>query len=202
MFFCRQFKVMKLNLKGAIYFHRLKFYQIFDSESQPLSLRVSLLKVPLLKQQQMRTSVKDIIKFHIWFLSYAGGVLHLWQHWFSGYAAFTSPSISSDKNYCYLVFYFRRVDRDSKSLASLSIFLIEDISNNSTLLFSISDYVTHWKKIVIELPYTDVSYSIVILGYEEAWANIQIDDLAFVSCDPCKLWYISNWQIHYRWTAR
>ena len=50
-----------------------------------------------------------------------------------------------------------------------------------------SDYVTHWKKIVIELPYTDASYSIVILGYEEAWANIEIDDLAFVSCDPCKL---------------
>ena len=65
MFFCRQFKVLKLNLKGAIYFHRLKFYQIFDSESQPLSLRVSLLKVPLLKQQQMQLSVKDIIKFCI-----------------------------------------------------------------------------------------------------------------------------------------
>ena len=201
MFFCRQFKVLKLNLKGAIYFHRLKFYQIFDSESQPLSLRVSLPKVPLLKQQQMRTSVKDIIKFHIWFLSYAGGVLHLWQHWFSGYAAFTSPSISSDNNYCYLVFYFRRVDRNSKSLASLSIFLIEDISDNSTLLFFMSDYVTHWKKIVIELPYTDASYSIVILGYEESYNIIEIDDLAFVSCDPCKLWYISNWLIHYRRTA-
>ena len=65
MFFCRQFKVLKLNLKGAIYFHRLKFYQTFDSESKPLSLRVSLPKVPLLKQQQMGTSVKDIIKFHI-----------------------------------------------------------------------------------------------------------------------------------------
>ena len=149
----------------------------------------------------MRVSVKDIIKSHIWFISYAGGLLYLERYWVSGYGAFTSPLISSDNNYCYLVFYYKRDDRYFKSSASLSIFLIEDISNNSTLLFSISDYVTHWKKIVIELPYTDASYSIVLLGYEESYTRIKIDDLTFVSCDPCKLWYISNWHIHYRRTA-
>ena len=50
-----------------------------------------------------------------------------------------------------------------------------------------SDYVTYWKKTVIELPYTNVSYSIVILGYEDYRTIIEIDDLAFVSCDACKL---------------
>ena len=149
----------------------------------------------------MRVSVKDVIKCHIWFISYAGGLLYLWRHSFSGYGAFTSPLISSDNNYCYLVFYYKRDDPYSKSSTALSIFLIEDISNNSTLLLSISDYETDWKKIVIELPYTDASYSIVILGYEESYNIIKIDDLAFVSCDPCKLWYISNWHIHYRRTA-
>ena len=149
----------------------------------------------------MRVSVKDIIKSHIWFISYAGGLLYLERYWVSGYGAFTSPLISSDNNYCYLMFYYKRDDRYSKSSTALSIFLIEDISNNSTLLLSISDYVTHWKKIVIELPYTDASYSIVLLGYQESYTRIKIDDLTFVSCDPCKLWYISNWHIHYRWTA-
>ena len=149
----------------------------------------------------MRVAVKDVIKCHIWFISYAGRLLFLRQYWLSGYGAFTSPLISSDNNYCYLVFYYKRDDRYSKSSTALSIFLIEDISNNSTLLLSISDYVTHWKKIVIELPYTDASYSIVLLGYQESYTIIKIDDLAFVSCDPCKLWYISNWHIHYRWTA-
>ena len=149
----------------------------------------------------MRVSVKDIIKSHIWFISYARGLLYLERYWVSGYGAFTSLLISSDNNYCYLMFYYKRDDRYSKSSTALSIFLIEDISNNSTLLLSISDYVTHWKKIVIELPYTDASYSIVLLGYQESYTRIKIDDLAFVSCDPCKLWYISNWHIHYRWTA-
>ena len=59
MFFCRKFKVLKLNLYGAIHFHSLKFYQIFGNESHPLSLRVPLLKIPSLKQQQMRVSAKD-----------------------------------------------------------------------------------------------------------------------------------------------
>ena len=85
------------------------------------------------------------------------------------------------------MFYYKRGDHYSKSSTALSIFLIEDISNNSTLLLSVSDYVTDWKKIMIELPYTDASYSIVILGYEEYYNIIEIDDLAFVSCDPCKL---------------
>ena len=79
-----------------------------------------------------------------------------------------------------------RDDYYSRLSASLSIFLIEDISNSSTLLWSISDYVTDWKKIVIELPYTNASYSIVVLGYEEYRTGLNIDDLAFVSCDPCK----------------
>ena len=79
-----------------------------------------------------------------------------------------------------------RNDYYSRLSASLSIFLIEDISNSSTLLWSISDYVTDWKKIVIELPYTNASYSIVVLGYKEYRTGIYIDDLAFVSCDPCK----------------
>ncbi|XP_022809251.1 uncharacterized protein LOC111346215 [Stylophora pistillata] len=112
-----------------------------------------------------------------------GGKLTHWSFWRSGYAALISPSILSDSNYCYLVFYYMLgIDYSSLS-ASLSIFYIEDNTNKSTLLWSTNDYVANWKKIIIELPNASASYSIVVLGYKEYRSYIYVDDLAFVSCD-------------------
>lgn len=108
------------------------------------------------------------------------------------YAAFTSPPISKDHDYCFLVFYYKILrDRDE----SLSVY-IEDInSKNLTILWSADENTFDWKKIVLKFPSMSSNCSVIFLGYigysSSYWYGpyrlVFVDDIRFKSCGSGKL---------------
>ena len=107
---------------------------------------------------------------------------HYWHGGLSG--AFTSPPIFKDHDYCFLVFYYK-MSLDRYELLSV---YIEDLSSkNVTILWSIKENMLNWKKIVLKLPSTSTSYSVILLGYignSYGWnlRFVYVDDIQFKRC--------------------
>ena len=117
---------------------------------------------------------------------------HRWVY--GSYAAFSSPLISKESNYCSLEFYYR-FGTGHKSIASLSVFIEHSIENSTTPLWSTTKILTYWKKKVIKLPQTHYNYSVVFLGYFYSMSSVLVDDMEFVRCNLCKL-------MHFPYEAR
>ena len=105
-----------------------------------------------------------------------------WHYWHGGLsAAFISPSIFKDHDYCFLVFYYKmRLDRDEL----LSVYIEDLSSKNVTMLWSTKENMLNWKKIVLKLPSTSTSYSVILLGYigNSYGSNVRsvyVDDIQF-----------------------
>ena len=108
------------------------------------------------------------------------------SHFGMGYGAFSSPPISNESNYCYLVFYYTLWN---KGWGNLSISIEESNGNKSTILWS-ANTANYWKKEVITLPQTSSNYSIIFLGFFRYYGYVSIDDMDLIQCGLCKLLYI------------
>ena len=105
--------------------------------------------------------------------------------WYSGYAAFSSPPIFKESEYCSLEFYYILWE-GYRARASLSVFIEELNGNRTESLWSTSAFTRYWKKKVIKLPQTSYNYSLVFLGYFSS-SIVLVDDVEFIRCNSCKL---------------